>query len=766
MEGECNWTGVNDNTPKNDSPPDPFVAVRHLAFLHLEATSDHSSDEDTKFDTEEDDPSFFTGDTLFILEEVDPDTENSQFVLCPMIPYRVEASQNIKDSRQDKNGDQEPQDLPSCRINCHTSNVNHHYCMWHGSKYCCRASEPKWDVKGTIEKELYDDCLNYLECSDVMTDYTNGIWLSALLGDESVLLLETDQDDETKVSQDCRNECDVLSSGLTCLNEGSSNTLAMDDLASLCVSHSKAPEVEKGDLLKALETEMVITVEHQQDNTSSPKRKERCKLPCASAAIQDDQAGIEVENSSKEVQTASTKHSNPFMELYLVKAFTKAMTSLITMTDESVPHSLICDGPGEKEQGVEKLILEEDVIDKESPANHTEQEAHQLSEEEIQDQFTLEITKLHDGGQSQIQDQQFMGAVECSKIALKQGNIKCPCTTEGTEGEYIKEDDHTKLIRFLKANIQTPNELNLIENTEEEKDKDIHELGDSQKSPAEPENQDGNDSFEKDGEYIQKNDNIKNEKSPASGLPVSIKISDTNEIKEHESEIPDNGLEMVNSESQTDDSEPKTLECVSHIVDSNFQKVNSHVDLCRVTFDDTNFIESTTDKQEVCKQGHEHEASNINNQEDDNKSDSKSMDNCALKANDLVDQPPREKNISDSKTIDNCRVKINDLTYQPPGEKNNSNSQTIDKCIVKMNFLTDQTPREKNNLHSQTIDNGRLKMNDLTNQTPGKKNNSNSQTIDKCIVKMNDLTDQPPGEKNNLNSQTIDKCRVKMNDRK
>lgn len=445
LEGDSSPIGANDITPKSVSPLDPFAALRGLAFLHIEATSDHSSDDDTNVDTEEDEPTFFTGDTLFILEDEDPDTENCKFVLCPMTPYSAETSLNIEDSSQNKNGDLVPNGSLSRSFRCHTSNVDHHYCTRHGSKYCCKAPEPNRDVKETIEKELYDDCLNYLECSDVMTDYANGIWLSALLGNESVFLLETDQDDETKASQ---NESDVLPSGVTCVNEGSSNTLAMGDLANLCVSHSKAPAVDEkgdlsGDLLKALETEMVITVGHQQNNTSSPQKKE--KLPRASTAIQDDQAGIEVENSPEEDRSASMKRSNskPFMELYLV-----------TMTDEPGSDPLIYDCSEEREQGVEKLILEEDVIDKQCPGIHKEEEVHQLSEGEIQDQFTLESTKFYDSGQSQRQEERLME----DDIAVEHVDINSLCTIESAEEDHTKEDDYIKEDDHIKQDDHTKEE--------------------------------------------------------------------------------------------------------------------------------------------------------------------------------------------------------------------------------------------------------------------------------------------------------------------
>ncbi|XP_077319047.1 alpha-protein kinase 2 isoform X2 [Lithobates pipiens] len=779
LEGDSNPIGVNNITPKSNSPLDPFVVLRGLPFLHIEDTSDHSLDDDTNFDTEEDEPTFFTGDTLFILEDVDPDTENCKFVLCPMTPYSADTSLNIEDSSQNINVDLVPNRSLSRRFRCHTSNVDHHYCMWHGSKYCCRTPEPNWDVKETIEKELYDDCLNYLECSDVLTDYANGIWLSALLGNESVFLLETDQDDETKASQ---NESDVLPSDVTYVNEGSSNTLAMDDLTSLCVSHSKAPAVdEKGDLsgelLKVPETEMVITVGHQQNNTSSPQKKKKCKLPGASAAIQDDQAGIEVENSPEEHRSASMKkrsNGNPFMELYLV-----------TMTDEPGSDPLICDPFEEREQGVEKLILVEDTIDKQCPGIHTEEEVHQLSKGEIQDQFTLESTNFYDSGQSQMQEKQLMEA----DIVVEHVDINRVCTIESAEEDdtkednyikeddhikednntkedyHTKEDDHTKLIQFLKENIrptEPPSELKVVENTEQEKGEEVQELEGTQIYPVELKNQDGSPSFEKIGEYIQENYGIENEESPVSGLLVSFKNTEINEVIGNESVIVDHGLESVNGELHTADSKPKILESVSQIVDVTLQVINSDLHLCTNSFDgaiDTKFTENMTDNLDVCKQEYEHEISSINGNEY-----SQTMDNCAIKTDDLLGQSPRENADSDSQSMENCDLNPDDLTNQPPRENSESDNQTMAKCARNPDDLVDQPPRANDESNDMSMANCTIKTNDLVGIPPRENADSDNQTLDNYAIKIDDLVDQPPRENYESDNQTMHNCAIKIDD--
>ncbi|KAM8960903.1 alpha-protein kinase 2 [Pelodytes ibericus] len=249
---------------------------------------------------------------------------------------------------------------------CHTSSMGRVYCLWHN-----------WDSRLCLEEEFFDDCLNYLECSDVLTDYAHGFWQSALLEEDPVILLENDQYDETKVSQDCLNGCEPLHTGVSPVNEVSSDIQAIDAFTGLCVSHSGASDeaVKRelpGDHLKALQPEMVITVGQKQNDTSVVKSKERCKLDLAAAAIQNDQAGIEEENNKNnlnEDESISTKPCkiNDFLQLFQTIEYDKKC--LEAMADEpaeiSLVHEYPREGPGSRmaiTQGDEPNLFGEECL--------------------------------------------------------------------------------------------------------------------------------------------------------------------------------------------------------------------------------------------------------------------------------------------------------------------------------------------------------------------------------------------------------------------
>ncbi|XP_055962930.1 alpha-protein kinase 2-like, partial [Sorex fumeus] len=56
------------------------------------------------------------------------------------------------------------------------------------------------EITFTYTEKFSDDDLEYLECSDVMTDYSNAIWQRSLQGAERVFLLESD-DEEPEFSE-------------------------------------------------------------------------------------------------------------------------------------------------------------------------------------------------------------------------------------------------------------------------------------------------------------------------------------------------------------------------------------------------------------------------------------------------------------------------------------------------------------------------------------------------------------------------------------
>ncbi|XP_053304149.1 alpha-protein kinase 2 [Spea bombifrons] len=284
-----------------------------------------------------------------LTQEESIETEHSKIVPNPTEPQEADDFTCGRTSSLNDNGDFKLAQENKGIFTCHTGPMDQVYCLWHGSKYCCCCNEPNWDNNLFSEEELFDDCLNYLECSDVGMDYASGIWQQAFLGDDRVFLLEIDQDNETKASQDCLNGCYDSHSGVACMDEVSNDIQAMDAFAGLCVSHSDAPEqaVKRdfpGDSVQALRPEMVIIAGHQQDDISSVKSKERCKLPLAAVVIQNDQAGIEEENKENKTSgnvSTSTKSGkiNSFLGLFPANGLDK--TSFIPMTDEPMEISVI-----------------------------------------------------------------------------------------------------------------------------------------------------------------------------------------------------------------------------------------------------------------------------------------------------------------------------------------------------------------------------------------------------------------------------------------
>ncbi|KAG8456794.1 hypothetical protein GDO86_002542 [Hymenochirus boettgeri] len=146
-----------------------------------------------------------------------------------------------------------------------------------------------------------------------MIDYTNGI-CQVQLDTDHEFLLESDQVEETKLSQDYLNGCDSVLSGGTCVNKVSNITVDAHAFTGFCVSPSEPTQIDAkrglyGDHLGALEPDMVIKLAHQRDENSIVKSKERSNLPFSAAAIQNDQAGIEEENKENRLQGEISTHS-------------------------------------------------------------------------------------------------------------------------------------------------------------------------------------------------------------------------------------------------------------------------------------------------------------------------------------------------------------------------------------------------------------------------------------------------------------------------
>ncbi|XP_053557139.1 alpha-protein kinase 2 [Bombina bombina] len=294
-------------------------------------------------------------ETLFIFEEDIKYSEHSSPIHNPMDEDKTKNVSSSISNQTSSNGDlQISNKLPGI-FTCHTGTMAHVFYVWHTPKYCCSAIEPNWDDHTTGAEELFDDCLNYLECTDVLRDYVNEIWQRSMIDNDPDFVLASDQGDETKVSQDCLNGCEHFLTGITCVNEVSNNTPAIDDLTGHCDSHSDLPEAAvkrelSGDCLRDLHTEMVITVGHPQDESSSVKNKERCKLVLVAAAIQNDHAGIEEEYTENNLSGIVSIHGKTNKDGKVADLFpARFVNSLQAMTEEPKSYQLIQAG-SEKEQ--------------------------------------------------------------------------------------------------------------------------------------------------------------------------------------------------------------------------------------------------------------------------------------------------------------------------------------------------------------------------------------------------------------------------------
>ncbi|XP_031801771.1 alpha-protein kinase 2 isoform X2 [Sarcophilus harrisii] len=157
------------------------------------------------------------------------------------------------------------------------------------------------EINLTCTEEFSDDDLEYLECSDVMTDYSNVIWQEDLRGNDPVFLLERD-DEETKFREGCLGGCEHFHSEMAHQCQVSDNIVPMDTTTGFCDHHSKLQEVAGRSNLpisnqSALQPGMTLTLGHSQDETSPMKDQERYKLPAASPTNDSDQPGMKGENA-------------------------------------------------------------------------------------------------------------------------------------------------------------------------------------------------------------------------------------------------------------------------------------------------------------------------------------------------------------------------------------------------------------------------------------------------------------------------------------
>ncbi|XP_058133787.1 alpha-protein kinase 2 isoform X2 [Dasypus novemcinctus] len=156
------------------------------------------------------------------------------------------------------------------------------------------------EITLTYTEEFSDDDLEYLECSDVMTDYSNAIWQRNLQGTVHVFLLESD-DEGTEFSECCLGGCEHFLSEMGCQSQVSDNTGPMDATTGFCGYHSQPQEVgirSSGASLhspSSLHTGMTLTLGPQQDGTSTVTDQGR--FVCAAA--ENDCPGIQGETRDR-----------------------------------------------------------------------------------------------------------------------------------------------------------------------------------------------------------------------------------------------------------------------------------------------------------------------------------------------------------------------------------------------------------------------------------------------------------------------------------
>ncbi|XP_047552265.1 alpha-protein kinase 2 isoform X3 [Lutra lutra] len=153
------------------------------------------------------------------------------------------------------------------------------------------------EITLTCTEEFSDDDLEYLECSDVMTDYSNAVWQRKLQGTEHVFLLESD-DEEMEFSACCLGGCEHLLGEMGCGSRVSDDIGPMEATTGLFGYHSQPPEVvvRSGQASthspSSLQTGMILTLGPHWDATSAVTDPGRYKPPAASEATENDYPGI------------------------------------------------------------------------------------------------------------------------------------------------------------------------------------------------------------------------------------------------------------------------------------------------------------------------------------------------------------------------------------------------------------------------------------------------------------------------------------------
>ncbi|XP_045377432.2 alpha-protein kinase 2 isoform X1 [Camelus bactrianus] len=157
------------------------------------------------------------------------------------------------------------------------------------------------EITLTYTEAFSDDDLEYLECSDVMTDYSNAVWQRNLQGTGHVFLLESD-DEDVEFSERGLGGCEHLLSEMGCGPRVSGNTRPMDATAGLCGYHSPPQEVGVRSSracthsASPLQTGMTLTLGPHQDGVATVTDQGRYKPPSAPEAAENGYPGIQGES--------------------------------------------------------------------------------------------------------------------------------------------------------------------------------------------------------------------------------------------------------------------------------------------------------------------------------------------------------------------------------------------------------------------------------------------------------------------------------------
>ncbi|KAM6037259.1 LOW QUALITY PROTEIN: alpha-protein kinase 2 [Chlamydotis macqueenii] len=174
--------------------------------------------------------------------------------------------------------------------------ANHNYFVKGDSENSATILEIYAEKIPSVSDDFSDDDREDFERSDVQTVHENEIWKKKL-----EFLLESDEEDDLKLGKDC-DGCAYFLSEMPRLFQVSDNTTPMDTTIGFCGHHSKLKgvNVRRDPSMysqSTLQSEMTLAVGHHRDKSAGLKDKEKCKVPVASAAIENDHPRTEEENN-------------------------------------------------------------------------------------------------------------------------------------------------------------------------------------------------------------------------------------------------------------------------------------------------------------------------------------------------------------------------------------------------------------------------------------------------------------------------------------